>query len=346
MAPEYLERRVPFAAGDGRPLLLKNVRGAVAPTRDPVIVVHGAGVRSNIFRAPVGTSIVDALVAHGYDVWLVDWRASIDLEPSYWTLDQAALHDYPQAVRTILQETGKPTLKAVIHCQGSTSFMMSAVAGLLPEVTTVVSNAVSLHPVVPRWSRFKLDWAIPLMRLFTRSVDPHWGLRAAGLVQQVFAWLADVTHRECHNRVCKLVSLVYGSGCPALWSHETISQTTHEWVKEEFGFVPLRFFEQMAACVRRGNLVSAEQLPGLPPDYVRSAPKTNARFALFAGERNLCFLPESQDRTFRYLNKVRPDYHTLHILPRYGHLDMFMSDDAARDVFPLMVSELDRGGST
>jgi pimeloyl-ACP methyl ester carboxylesterase len=320
------------------------VRDAAAPpTREPVMVVHGAGVRSNIFRAPVGTSIVDALVAHGYDVWLLDWRASIDLEASYWTLDQAALYDYPMAVRTILQDTGKPTLKAVVHCQGSTSFMMSAVAGLLPEVTTVVSNAVSLHPVVPRWSRFKLDTLIPLIRLVTRSVDPHWGQRAVGLVPKFFAWVADVTHHECQNRVCKLVSLIYGAGTPALWSHETISSATHEWLKEEFGFVPLRFHEQMARCVRRGNLVSAEHLPGLPPDYTQSAPRTDARFALFAGERNLCFLPESQQRTFEYLNKIRPDYHTLHVLPTYGHLDMFMSDNAARDVFPLMVSELDRG---
>ena len=40
-------------------------------------------------------------------------------------------------------------MKAVIHCQGSTSFTMSAVAGLVPEVKTIVTNAVSLHPVVP-----------------------------------------------------------------------------------------------------------------------------------------------------------------------------------------------------
>ena len=36
-----------------------------------------------------------------------------------------------------------------MHCQGSTSFAMSAAAGLLPEVSTIVSNAVSLHPRHP-----------------------------------------------------------------------------------------------------------------------------------------------------------------------------------------------------
>lgn len=63
--------------------------------------------------------------------------------PNKWTLDQAAVYDHPVAVRRVLEETGADRLKAIVHCQGSTSFMMAAVAGLLPQVTTIVSNAVS-----------------------------------------------------------------------------------------------------------------------------------------------------------------------------------------------------------
>ena len=100
------ERVVDFRADDGLPLRLTNVRGEHEPSRGPVLLVHGAGVRANIFRAPVGTSVVDALVAQGYDVWLEDWRASIDLPPNDWTLDQAARHDHPAAVRTVVAETG------------------------------------------------------------------------------------------------------------------------------------------------------------------------------------------------------------------------------------------------
>ena len=66
----------------------------------------------------------------------------------------------------MLRETGEEHLKAVVHCQGSTSFMMSAVAGLLPQVTTIVSNAVSLHPVVPSFSEFKL-------RYIAADLSPH-----------------------------------------------------------------------------------------------------------------------------------------------------------------------------
>src|SRR5204862_4419747 len=135
---------VPFLAGDGLQCNLVHVRSEQPPTRGPVLVVHGAGVRANIFRSPVAETFVDALVDEGYDVWLENWRASIDLEPNEWTLDQAALYDHPAAVRKIVAETGADEVKAIIHCQGSTSFMMSAVAGLVPQVKTIVANAVTL----------------------------------------------------------------------------------------------------------------------------------------------------------------------------------------------------------
>jgi len=126
IARSYRERIVPFAAGDGLPLNLVHVRGEREPSRGPVLLVHGAGVRANIFRAPVDETVVDALIERGYDVWLENWRASIEVPPNLWTLDQAAVHDHPFAVRTVLQETGAHTMKAIIHCQGSTSFTMSA----------------------------------------------------------------------------------------------------------------------------------------------------------------------------------------------------------------------------
>jgi len=50
------ERVVPFRAGDGFSCNLVNLRGERAPTKGAVILVHGAGVRANLFRAPVRTT--------------------------------------------------------------------------------------------------------------------------------------------------------------------------------------------------------------------------------------------------------------------------------------------------
>ena len=88
--------------------------------------------------------------------------------------------------------------------------------------------------------------------------------------------------------------------------------------------------------------VSVEGIRTLPADYVAQPPQTDARFAFFAGALNRCFLPESQARTHAWFDRHRPGYHTLHVLPTYGHLDVFMGKDAATDTFPLIAAELER----
>lgn len=338
----HTERVIPFQSGDGFHCNLLNIRGPRAPHKGPVLLVHGAGVRANIFRAPVQTTIVDYLVAAGYDVWLENWRASIDFPPNEWTLDQAALYDHPPAVKTIVNDTGCPEIKAIIHCQGSTSFTMSALAGLVPEVKVIVSNAVSLHPVVPEFSVLKLNFALPFISRMTPYLNPQWGLHAPTLPAKAISLLVAMVHHECHNPVCKQVSFTYGSGFPALWRHENLNDPTHEWVKQEFAAVPVSFFKQIGRCVRRGHLVSVTTGNHLPEDFAAEPPRTTARFSFFAGAKNLCFLPESQRRSYEFFNRHRRNYHSLNILENYSHLDIFMGQNAARDVFPLMVAELEK----
>ena len=341
--PGYRERVISFTAGDGAPLNLIHIRGAQEPTKGPVLVVHGAGVRANLFRAPTDKTMVDALIEAGYDVYLENWRASIDLPPREWTLDDAALYDHPKAVETVLEETGKDSLKAVIHCQGSTSFMMSLVAGLVPQVTDVVTNAVSLHPVVlaPQ-SNYKLDYALPVVSLVTDYLDCSWGLEAPTLRAKAIVALVKMTHHECDNTVCRLSSFTYGWGFPAMWSHANLSERTHSWLQYEFAHVPLTFFKQMAKCARAGHLVSVRGYPELPASFVAQPPRTSARLSFFSGRDNRVFVPESQERTFEYFDRVAPGRHSFHVLDGYGHLDVFMGSNSHRDVFPRMVAELDK----
>jgi pimeloyl-ACP methyl ester carboxylesterase len=334
---------VGFTAGDGLELNLIHVRGPSAPTRPPVLLVHGAGVRANIFRAPSGRTLVDMLVDEGWDVWLENWRASIDIPRRRWTLDDAAVHDHPAAVRTVLEHTKADEVRAVIHCQGSTSFMMSAVAGLVPDVSVIVSNAVSLHPVVNRKAKLKLRYLIPPTARVLGYLDPQWGVTGAPWVlPKILAAYVDVTHRECDNRVCKLASFTYGTGEPTLWRHENLNAETHDWLSNEFADVPLTFFEQILASVEAGHLVAADAHPALPHSFVDTPPKTDARFAFFAGALNACFEAESQVRTHAWFDAHEPGRHTVTIVPDYGHLDIFMGARAAQDVFPTMISELER----
>jgi hypothetical protein len=220
--------------------------------------------------------------------------------------------------------------------------MMSAVAGLVPEVKTIVANAVTLHPVIPRPSRIKIKYLVPIVAKLTPYMNPQWALDAPTATAKALALMIRITHHECDNAVCKAASFTYGTGFPTLWRHENLNEATHEWVKQEFAHVPLSFFLQMARCVEAGRLLAVEGRPELPRDFTAQAPQTDARFALFAGRRNVCFLPESQERTFEFLEERQAGRHRLVELPEYGHLDVFMGKRAARDVFPLMLEELAR----
>ncbi len=336
------EEVISFRAGDGFDLNLIHVNGETPPHKGPVLLIHGSSVRANIFRAPVETNVVDFLIDHGYDVWLESWRASIDLPLSSWYLDDAALYDHPFAVRKILELTGVESLKAVVHCQGSTSFFIGLLAGLMPEVTTVVSNSVSTHPVVPLAARLKLNLATPLVGLMTDHLDAQWALHAPDFPAKAIAAVTALTHHECNNAVCKMSSFMNGVGFPVMWAHRNLNDATHDWLTREFAQVPLTFYRQMTRSVNTGNLVAMGGHKELPASVVAEPPRTNARVGFITGADNRCFLPESQHRAHAYLSQFRPDYHTLRIIPDYGHLDIFMGKDAARDVFPIILEELER----
>jgi len=181
---------IEFDAYDGVKCNLKHLINDHA-TKCPVLLVHGAGVRANIFNPPASNNIITLLAKEGYDVWLENWRGSIDLEPNLWDLDQVAINDHPAAVKQIVERTGYQEMKAIIHCQGSTSFMISAVLGLVPEVKTIISNAVSLHPVVSKYSEFKLDYFIPIVKLMFPYLSPAWGLNAPDLKSKILRFIVS-----------------------------------------------------------------------------------------------------------------------------------------------------------
>lgn len=333
-------QKLNFKADDAQSLSLTRTilnQERKAPT---VLLVHGAGVRSQIFSPPLANPIVHVLAHAGFDVWSLDWRASIANVPNQWTLDQAAVFDYPAAIRKIREETESDEVKAVVHCQGSTSFMLSLIAGLLPEVTTVISNAVSLHPVVPPKSVLKGNLAIPIVSRLVPYLNPQWGVYAPSGWPKVLDFFVRATHHECNNAVCKWASFTYGKGFPTLWSHDNLSDDTHEWLKGEFSYVPMSFFKQMTKCIKAGHLVTTGTFDELPASVVDKPPKTEARVVFLGGQRNACFLPESQCRSFDYMERHNPGQHAFYELADYGHLDLFIGKNASRDVFPLIVDEL------
>jgi pimeloyl-ACP methyl ester carboxylesterase len=328
---------ISFLTQDGVTCNLKHLKRSKSGG-EPVLLVHGAGVRGNIFNPPTTKNLITTLAEAGYDVWLENWRGSIEVTPNEWDLDKAARYDHPMAVRKVVELTGYNSIKAIIHCQGSTSFMISVMLGLVPQVKLIISNAVSLHPIVPPYSVFKLNVFVPVVKLLFRYLNPQWGLKAPGIKEKLLRLIVKATHREKDTLVGKFVSFTYGAGFPALWELDNLDKPTMDWIQHEFANVPLTFFAHITRCVKAGVLVPNQN--DTPTTYAPDLPPLTARVVLFGGRKNKCFLAESQERSFDYLQRVDPGIHRLYILEQYSHLDVFLGKNAHHDVFPLMLQEL------
>jgi hypothetical protein len=326
----------------------------VAPTRGPVLLVPGSGVRAEMYYGqPVGPSFAEVLLDEGYDVWVESWRASIDLPPNAYTLDQAAMIDHPRAVETILEicdgEGGGDALKAVVHCQGSISFMMAAVAGRLDErVTQIVSSAVSLYIEVRGTTWLKQRLAVPTVgRLFTWA-DAQWAIRPVTPAAALFAATAKWMERPCGNPPCQMANFMYGSGWDVLLRHRDdagqpwIADPVHEWIGRELGYTPMSLIGQVAESSRHGHIVPCAPRPaGTPASYLSSAPQTRAQITFVAGDHNNMFRWEGQRRSKEFFDQAAgPGQADFVLLPGFGHLDTFWARQAPRVAYPVILDGL------
>ena len=332
---------------DGRQLTLHHIRGEAEPTEGPVLLAarHGRA------REPVPRRADPAL-----DRRRARGRRLRRLARQLARLDRPArvrLHARRgRALRPPGADRGRPardraqTLKAVVHCQGSTSFALACAGGLVPEVTDVVSNAVSFHVDVPPLSKLQMQMLLPaavgrLPRLRPAVDAPARPRCAARLLARGRA----PVRRECREPVCQMANYTYGVGGNILWDHANIDPPTHRWIAREFGWVPTTFFRQMSRCAGAGHLVAASGFDELPDDVVSSPPRNRPRWTFLAGSANRCFLPRSQERSFAWLDSLEPGRHALVEVPGYTHLDLFFGRDAERDVFGHVRDALLRGTS-
>lgn len=327
-----------FSTRDGVQLRLARYQGGA---KGPVILSHGLGVSSLIFSIDtIETNLLEYLFAHGFDVWLLDYRASIDLTASatQFTADDIATKDYPAAVQKVLELTEAKSVQMVVHCFGSTTFFMAMLAGL-KGVRSAVCSQIATHTVSPAATRIKSGLHLPsfLEALGVESlsayVDSHadWKERLYDAALKLYP--VDAKER-CNNPVCHRITFMYAP----LYEHDQLNTVTHDALHEMFGIANISAFDHLAVLVRKGHLVSANGDENYLPHLDRLA----IPIAFIHGAENECFLPESTKITYNLLREQNgKGLYTRHVIPNYGHIDCIFGKDAVRDVYPFILNHLE-----
>lgn len=328
----------PVRTDDGVELLLTRYHGG---SKGPVVLSHGLGVSSKIFSIDtIDTNLVEFLYAHGYDVWLLDYRASIDLPSSStpFTADDIARYDYPPAVATVLRVTGAESVQMVVHCFGSTTFFMAMLAGLQGVRSAAVSQ-IATHIVTPAVTRIKSQLYLPtvLERLGINKMTAYTSTNA-NWVSRLYDKLLDIVPDDyeelCRSATCHRITFMYS----LLYEHDQLNDLTHDALHEMFGVTPITALEHLALMVRKGELRDAHGRNAYLPHLDRLA----IPITFIHGAENDCFLPKSTARTMQALRAANgPDLYQRYVVSNYGHIDCIFGKNAVRDIYPLMLKQLE-----
>lgn len=332
------EESHPFRTEDGLDLLLTRYRGG---EKGPVLLSHCIGVSSRMYSTPlVARNLLEYLYGHGYDVWLLDFRFSIDLPTAgdLHSMDAVARYDYPAALDKVREVTGADSVQVVAHGVGASTLTMSILSGL-EGVRSGVFSQVSTHVLVAPLSqlaaRFRANRLLELLGCSTLDPDVP---SKPGLRDRLVTWLLDryplEDEDECDHPVCYRITGIYG----LMYEHDRLDPAVHENLSSLFGPANLDGLSQLSRIARRRHIVDRHGEDVYLPHLQRFRLP-----ALFLhGSENMCVLPRSTALTMKHLQQVNdPKLYHRRVIPDYGHIDCILGKDAPRDVFPYVLQHLE-----
>ncbi len=313
-------------------------------TKGPVILAPGFAMAASQFLVDtIEPNLVEQLCAAGYDVWLFDYRASIEMPTARttFTVDDVAQIDWPQAVARVREVSGADSVQVIAHCVGAMSLQMALLAGM-QGVRSAISSQVTIHPRM-HWSmRLKTRFRVPraLEGLGVRTVEPETDLTLSDRLLDIGVRANPLLRGErCNNPVCRWVFFFFGP----THVHDQLDPKTHHRIAELFGVASLNALDHIAQCVNAGHVVDSAGRD----TYLPFVERMHVPITFLVGARNRIFEPATTRATLDWLRAhTEPErfdelYRELHF-PEYAHLDTFIGKHAPDEVFPLLIEDLDR----
>ncbi|XP_072045964.1 lipase member K-like [Amphiura filiformis] len=349
-----------FETNDGIRLPLIRYKGG---TKGPLMLAHGMGVSSRIFTLDtIDKNFVEFLVEHDYDVWVVEWRASVvmaahELQHNF---DSVAKNDMPMAINRILTKTGAKDVQVVVHCVGSITFFMSMLSGQLEgKIRSIVASQVAFCtiPSAVNWLKAHSRLTKILHGLGVQGLSAYTDSKAGIMSRALNMFVENFTDattpfdEHCDNHVCHRITFMYG----LMWKHKNLNPQTHASLHEVFGYGTATFFKHLSACMRKQHLVdehgnSAMYLPDFDSRrrleskaYMTHMKRLDLPIMFYSGKENKAFPPEATLRAYERCEEAFPeqDYQRL-VFEGYGHLDHMMGKNSEEDIFKKLLPFLDQ----
>jgi cholesterol oxidase len=225
---------------------------------------------------------------------------------------------------------------------------MSLYGKAIDGLASVVVNSVALTPRVPAWSKLKLKMAPSMVEhvLGFPNLNPRWVHDPTLTRGKVFSKAVSFFHRECDVPECHMLSLMWGTGWPALYSHENLADVTHRRGGDLYGATSMNYYRCVHKMVHAGSRplkydMGNPRLAALPDDYFAYAREITTPVLLTTGDNNQVFT-DSNIVCHERLQGLGCDNTELVVYPGYGHQDVFMGEHVARDCFPAMLDFISR----
>jgi cholesterol oxidase len=119
-------------------------------------------------------------------------------------------------------------------------------------------------------------------------------------------------------------------------------RTMQESVPSFFGNGNITFFEHISRMIREGRAVDAQG----GDVYLSNTDRYKIPITFITGQHNRMFVPRGLAASYDLVREAngREGYRHF-VIPEYAHLDLWLGQDAARDVFPVALAELERQDS-
>lgn len=318
------------------------------PALRHVILAPGIGMSTDGFRSGQ-PSLVEFLNRNNFVVWLLDYRGSDLLDTSLTQFDLDDLvGDFKDAIAHVHgKEANGAKVHVVAHCVASlvtTMLLLKHGKELNAQLQSVVLSSSHAFIDMPLYNRVMAWIRLPqVLRVvgfepvFSTDIDPRssWRVR---LLDKFLKLQPTVEH--CSSAICRRTRFMYGE----VVHHTQVDRHTHDLMYDMFDRTNLEIFNHLTRMTRAGRIVDRDG---------RNAYLTPANAELLTipvtflfGSKNGLFRPKASRKTVMWFkahrNPNNPDPFEAEEVLDYGHLDLFIGKNAARDVYPKILEALNR----